>query len=94
MTIHLADLLATLGEAQQIASMAMEATVGDSVSDTQALAYLHAYAAGFARQADAVLAQLLESEEREDLIDVAEALVEFFQAAEAQLAERLAARLG
>jgi hypothetical protein len=88
-----ADALATLGEAQQIVSMAMAATAGDSGSDSQALADLHAYVADFAQQADAVLAQLLETEAGEDLIDVSEALVEFFQAAEVQIKERLTTRL-
>jgi hypothetical protein len=94
MSTNFADLLATLGEAQQIAIMAMEATAGDSGSDSEALADLHAYLAGFARQADTVLQQLLETGGREDLIDVAEALVEFFQAAETQIGARLSARSG
>ena len=94
MSTDLANILATLGEAQQIAIMAMDATAGDSGSDSQALADLHAYVAGFAGQADAVLAQLLETGAGEDQMDVAEALVEFFQAAEAQIRARLSARLG
>ena len=52
------------------------------------------YVAGFAQQADAVLAELLENEGSEELTDVAEGLVEFFQAAEVQIRERLAARTG
>jgi hypothetical protein len=94
MSTDLAEMLATLGQAQQITAMAMDATAGDSGSDTQGLAHLHAYVADFAQQADAALAQLLETGGSEELIDMAEALVEFFQAAEIQLRERLAARLG
>ena len=94
MITNLAAMLATLGEAQQTVVMAMDATAGDSGSNSRTLADLHAYVADFAHQADAVLVQLLETGEREELIGVAEALAEFFQAAEAQLRERLAARLG
>ncbi len=94
MITDLADLLARLGEAQQTVAMAMDAIAGDSDPNNKALADLHAYVADFARQADAILVQLLETEEHEELLDMAEALVEFFQAAEASLKERLAARLG
>ncbi|HVG49697.1 MAG TPA: hypothetical protein VM899_16350 [Rubellimicrobium sp.] len=94
MPIDAADMLATLGEAQQTVAMAMEAMAGDSGSTSQALADLQAFVADFAFQADTVLVQLLESGEREDLLEVAEALVEFFQAAEASLGERLAAHFG
>ncbi len=94
MTIDLADMLATLGEAQQTVILAMEATAGDSGPNTEGLADLHAYVVDFAQQADAVLVHLLEAGESEGLINVAEALIEFFQAAKAQLGERLAARLG
>ena len=58
------------------------------------MADLHAYVADFAYQADAVLVELLETGESNELIGVAEALVEFFRAAEVQLRMRLAARLG
>ncbi len=94
MTTNVAAMLATLGEAQQTVTMLMGATAGDSGSDSRTLADLQAYVAGFAEQADAVLAQLLETGQSEDLLDVAEALVEFFQAAEAELRDRLAARSG
>jgi len=89
-----AAMLATLGEAQQTVVMAMKATAGDSGSNSRTLADLQAYVVDFAQQADTVLAQLLETEAGEELIDIAEALVEFFHAAEAQLRTRLAARLG
>ncbi len=89
-----AEMLAMLGEAQQTVTLAMDATAGDSGSDSRTLADLQAYVAGFAEQADAILVQLLEAGEREELIDIAQVLTEFFLAAEAQLRERLAARLG
>ena len=89
-----AEMLAMLGEAQQTVTLAMDATAGDSGSDSRTLADLQAYVAGFAEQADAILVQLLEAGEREELIDIAQVLTEFFIAAEAQLRERLAARLG
>ncbi len=94
MTTDAAEMLATLGEAQQTVALAMDATAADSGSDSRTLADLHLYVAGFAEQADAVLAQLLEAGAQDELIGLAEALMEFFQAAEAQLRERLAARLG
>jgi ABC-type Fe3+-hydroxamate transport system substrate-binding protein len=94
MITDFAAMLATLGEAQQIASLAMDATAGDSGSDSRTLTDPHAYVRDFAHQADAVLVQLRESGEHAGLIGVAEALVEFFQAAEAQLRARLAIRLG
>jgi hypothetical protein len=94
MNTDAAEMLAMLGEAQQTVTMAMDATAGDSGSDSRTLADLQAYVAGFAEQADAVLVQLLEAGERAELIDIAEALMKFFQAAEAQLRARLAARSG
>ena len=87
-------MLATLGEAQQTVVMAMEATAGDGLSNSKALADLRAYVADFARQADMLLAQLLETGEDDGLISLAEALVEFFQTADVQLGARLAARSG
>ena len=94
MNTDAAEMLATLGEAQQTVALAMNATAGDSGSDSRTLVDLHACVAGFAEQADAVLVQLLEAGEREELMGIAEALFEFFQSAEAQLRERLAARSG
>ena len=94
MITDVAAVLATLGEAQQTVLMVMEATVGDSGSDSQTLADLHAYVADFALQADALLAQLLEADEDDGLTALAEALVEFFEAAETQIMARLAARSG
>ena len=94
MITNVAAMLATLGEAQQTVVMAMEATASDSGSDSRTLADLRAYVVDFALQADALLAQLLESDESGGLISIAEALVEFFQAADAQLLARLAARSG
>ena len=84
MNTDAAEMLATLGEAQQTVALALDATADDSGSDSSTLADLQAYVAGFAEQADAVLAQLLETEARDELISIAEALMEFFQAAEAQ----------
>ncbi len=92
MITDVAAVLATLGEAQQTVLMVMEATVGDSGSDSQTLADLHAYVADFALQADALLAQLLETDEDDGLTALAEASVEFFEAAETQIMARLAAR--
>ena len=94
MITNVAAMLATLGEAQHTVAMAMEATAGDSGSDSRSLADLRAYVADFALQADALLAQLLETDASDGLVSLAEALVEFFQAAEVQLRARLAARLG
>lgn len=94
MITNVAAMLATLGEAQQTVVMAMEATAGDSGSSSRSLADLRAYVADFALQADALLAQLLETDESDGLISLAEALAEFFQAADAQLMARLAARSG
>ena len=94
MITNVAAMLATLGEAQQTVVMAMEATASDSGSDSRTLADLRAYVVDFTLQADALLAQLLETDEDDGLISLAEALVEFFQAADAQLLARLAARSG
>ena len=94
MISNVAAVLATLGEAQQTVVLAMEATAGDGLSNSRALADLRAYVADFAQQADTLLAQLLETGDDDGLIDLAEALTEFFHAADVQLGARLAARSG
>ena len=91
MKTDLAQMLATLGEAQQIVVTALNG-LGDGLqAEPGKLQRLLEYASGFVEHAQSVATMMSEGDADESLIEVAEALVEFFESAETRIAAMIEA---
>ena len=86
MDANFAQLLATLGEAQQIVVTALN-SLGDGLqADPGELQRLLEYVSGFVEQAQSVVMMMSEGDADVSLTEVAEAFGEFFESAETRVA--------
>ena len=86
---NFAEMVSILGQAQEAVHQQLRVLSASQVWKVQALARLGGAVDMFAGQADAVLAMMLENDASDDLLASAEALVDFFQDAKAQIASLL-----
>ena len=93
METDFAQMLATLGEAQQIVVTAMNG-LGDGLqAEPGKLRSLLEYVSGFVEHARSVVTLMSQGDADDSLIEVAEALGEFFEDAETRIAAMLEASL-
>ena len=94
MQTNFAQMLATLGEAQQIVVTALNG-LGDGLqAERGKLRSLLELVSGFVENAQSVVTLMSEGDADASLIEMAEALGEFFKAAEARVAAMIEASLG
>ena len=94
METNFGHMLATLGEAQQIVVTALN-SLGDGLqAEPGKLRRLLDYVSGFVDQAQSVVTLMSEGDADVSLIEVAEALSEFFEDAETRIAAMIETSLG
>ena len=86
METDFAEMLATLGEAQQIVVTALN-SLGDGLqADPGELQRLLEYVSDFAEQAQSAVTMMSEGDADDSLTEVAEAIGKFFESAETRVA--------